>query len=38
MAATTAADVVRGRTRFTDWDEMRGKAAEEYAARLFDAG
>ena len=30
--------LVRGRTRFKDWDEMRGKAAEDYAERLFDAG
>ncbi len=30
--------LVRARTRFTSWDAMRGKAAEEYAERLFDAG
>ena len=26
--------LVRARTRFTSWDAMRGKAAEEYAERL----
>ena len=30
--------LVRARTRFATWDAMRGKAAEEYAERLFDAG
>ena len=30
--------LVRARTRFASWDAMRGKAAEEYAERLFDTG
>lgn len=28
--------LVRTRTGFASWDEMRGKAAEAYAERLFD--
>ncbi len=30
--------LVRARTKFRDWDEMRGKASEEYAERLLDVG